>query len=200
MKKYRLFVVLALIAVTMASCGKKAADSSQAPAAEKAPAKVNPWLVKRWALGLLDRHPGPDAKKDFVLGDSLLGFRATPNALAWFEMVDIDSNGTPEKVGFMWDGINKVVYAYTHDPVTLDDGTTAANGLVVAQFGEGNKMDRPMGSGFWAYATARDTVSYRQVEGSLYGCRFDAAGEETDCGPGTWSRENNNFTVSTRVK
>ena len=201
MKKHRMFLVLmALVAVVIGSCGKKAAETPQAPVAEKSPAKVNPWLVKRWALGLLGRHPGKDAKKDLVMGDSLLGFRATPNALAWYEMVDVDSNGTPEKVGFMWDGINKVMYAYTHDPVTLDDGTTAANGLVVAQFGEGNKDGRSKGSGFWAYATTRDTMSYRLVEGGLYGCRFDETGTETECGTGTWLRDNNNFTISTKVK
>jgi len=100
----------------------------------------------------------------------------------------------------MWDATNKVMYAYTHDPVTLDDGAIADKGLVVGQFGEGNTANRPLGSGFWAYAVSRDTTSYREVEGGLYGCRFDGTGEETECGPGTWSRVNNDFSIKTMVK
>ena len=200
MKTLGLFVVLALIVVIIGSCGRKASESPQPPAAEKSMAKINSRLVKSWMIGLSNRSPGLDAKRGVALGQGALGVRATPDAVAWFEMVDIDSNGTPEKVGFMWDATSKVMYAYTYDPVTLDDGTMADKGLVVAQFAEGNTMDRPFGSGFWAYATARDTTSYREVEGALFGCRFDKYGEETECGPGTWSRVNNNFTISTMVK
>ena len=203
MKKSRLFVVLALIAVIIGSCGRKTSESPQpaaeTPAGGQSMAKIDSRLVKSWMIGLTNRRPGLDAKKGVALGEGALGVRATPDAVAWFEMVDIDSNGTAEKVGFMWDATSKVMYAYTHDPVSLDDGTMADKGLVVAQFGEGNTMNRPL-SGFWAYATARDTTSYREVEGTLFGCRFDSSGEETECGPGTWSRVNNNFTISTMVK
>jgi len=205
MKKYQLLVALALIAVIIGSCGRKASESAQtpaaeAPAAEKPMAKIDPRLVKGWMIGLTNRRPGLDARKGVALGEGALGIKATPDAVAWFEMVDIDSNGTAEKVGFMWDASNKVMYAYTHDPVTLDDGTMADKGLLVGQFGQGNTMNRPGGSGFWAYATARDTTSYREVEGTLFGCRFDLSGEETECGPGSWSRVNNNFAISTKVK
>jgi hypothetical protein len=205
MKKHRLLVVLALIAVIIGSCGRKASETSQSSAAvtptpEKSMAKINSRLVKGWMIGLTNRRPGLDAKRGVALGQGALGVAATPNAVAWFEMVDIDSNGTPEKVGFMWDATSKVIYAYTHDPVTLDDGSTADKGLLVAQFGDGNTKNRPMGSGFWAYATSRDTTSATEVAGTLYGCRFDKYGEETECGPGTWSRVNNDFDISTKVK
>ena len=200
MKKFRLFVVLALIAVIIGSCGKKASESTQTPAAAKPIAKIDTKLVKGWMIGLTNRRPGLNAKRGVSLGEGALGVTATPNAVAWFEMIDIDSSGTSEKVGFMWDATNKVMYAYTQDPVTLDDGTKADKGLLVGQFGENNTADRPLGSGFWAYATSRDTTSYREVEGVLYGCRFNSTGEETECGPGTWSRVNNNFAISTKVK
>jgi hypothetical protein len=202
MKMHRLFVVLALIGVAIVSCGKQASESPETAAetAEKSMGKIRTTLVKSWMIGLANRRPGLDAKRGVALGEGALGVRATPEAVAWYETVDIDSNGTPEKVGFMWEATGKVMYAYTYDPITLDDGTIADKGLVVAQFGEGNTMNRPMGTGFWAYATARDTMSYREVEGTLYGCRFDASGDETECGPGTWSRVNNDFKISTMVK
>ena len=200
MKTYRLFVVLALIAMTLGSCGKKASESAPTPAAEKPVAKVDTRMVKSWMIGLANRTPGVGAKRGVPLGEGKLGIRATPDAVSWFENADIDSNGTPEKVGFMWDANNKVMYAYTMDPVTLDDGSMADKGLIVAQFGDGNTLNRPLGSGFWAYATLRDTLGYRNEEGTLYGCRFDASGESTECGPGTWSRLNNDFAIKTMVK
>jgi hypothetical protein len=202
--KSRLIAVLALIALVAISCAKPASETAQAPdgeaGGERAVAKIDSRLVKSWMIGLTNRRPGLDAKKGVSLGEGALGVNATPEAVAWYENADIDSNGTPEKVGFMWDGTNKVMYAYTHDPVTLDDGSVADKGLVVAQFGENNTQNRPLGSGFWAYATSRDTTSYREMEGSLYGCRFDHTGAETECGPGTWSRVNNDFKIAAAVK
>ncbi len=202
MKKYRLFVVLAFIAVAIVSCGRKASETpgGETPAAEKSMGKIRSTLVKTWMIGLTNRRPGLDAQRGVALGEGALGVRPTADAVSWFEMLDIDSSGSHEKVGFMWDATNKVMYAYTYDPVTLDDGAIADKGLVVAQFGEGNGMNRPYGSGFWAYATTRDTTDYRETEGTLFGCRFDATGEETECGPGTWSRVNNDFKISTMVK
>ena len=140
------------------------------------------------------------ARKGVQLGGGAMGVKATPPSMSWYEMADIDSNGTEEKVGFMWDSDDKVMYAYTLDPIRLDDGTMAKKGIVMAQFSEGNTAKRQQGSGFWAYATSRDTLSYRLVTGSLYGCRFDQYGRMVECGPGKWTRDNNNFAISTRVK
>jgi hypothetical protein len=107
MKNSRLFVVLAVIAVIVASCAKKESESTQTstgetPTAEKSMAKIDPRLVKTWMIGLTNRRPGVDAKRGVALGEGALGVNATPDAVAWFEMVDIDSNGTADKVGFMW--------------------------------------------------------------------------------------------------
>jgi hypothetical protein len=203
MRKSPLFVVLAIIAVFIISCGKKASETAQTtdtPATEPTMGKISTRLVKGWLIGLTNRRPGLDAKRGVALGEGALGVNATPDAVSWFEMIDIDSSGTQEKVGFMWDATNKVMYAYTQDPVTLDNGSIADKGLVAGQFGEGNTANRPLGSGFWAYAVSRDTTSYREVEGGLYGCRFDGTGEETECGAGTWTRVNNDFAIQTSVK
>jgi len=202
MKKYRLLAVLAVIVVIVGACGKKSSETAQTPAtpAEPTMGKVDPKLVKGWMIGLTNRRPGIGAKSGVALGEGALGINAAPNAVSWFENVDIDSNGTPEKVGFMWDATNKVIYAYTHDAVSLTDGSVADKGLLVGQFGEGNTAGRPQGTGFWLYAVSRDTTDYRETEGGFYGCRFDQTGEETECGPGTWSRVNNNFSVKTNVK
>jgi len=204
MKRFRLLVVLAFAALIAASCGKKAEQASQAPAtpppATASMPHIQSRLVKFWMTGLTNRRPGRDAKKGVALGEGALGINATANAVAWFETVDIDSNGTKEKVGFMWDGTNKVMYAYTHDAVMLEDGTMADKGLLVTQYGEGNTRQRDAGSGFWAYATSRDTSATGSVTGTLFGCRFDRLGNETECGTGEWSRMDNDFKISSQMK
>ena len=206
MKKYRLLALLAFVAfaVVIGACGeKKSSNTAQTPAAtpaEPAMGKVDPKLVKGWMIGLMNRRPVIGAKSGVMLGEGALGITGNKDAVSWFEMIDIDSNGTKEKVGFMWDATNKVIYAYTHDPVTLTDGSMADKGLLVGQYGENNTQHRPQGTGFWAYAVSRDTTDYRETEGGLYGCRFDQYGAETECGPGTWSRVNNDFSVKTSVK
>jgi hypothetical protein len=92
------------------------------------------------------------------------------------------------------------MYAYTHDPITLDDGSIADKGLVVGQFGDGNTQNRPLGSGFWAYATTRDTTSYRETEGTLYGLPLRQERRRNRVRTRTWSRANNDFKLSTMVK
>ena len=229
MKKYWPLVVLALVAVGIyaaynGGCGKKSSGSSptavggevgeksdtgtpvdeqgvtESPVPKKRMAKVSTKLIKRWMLGLNLRHPGMDARKGPVPGPGAIGLKTTKTTSTWTEMADVDSNGTEEKVGFLWDDVEKVMYAYTHDPVRLDDGTMARKGIVMAQFAEGNMANRQVGSGFWAYATTRDTTSFRVVEGSLYGCRFDHYGRTTECGPGRWTSDKNVFAIGTRAK
>jgi hypothetical protein len=208
MKRFRLLAMLPFAALIAASCGKNAEQSggqtSQAPMAEAPAAASMPHIenrsVKYWMTGLTSRRPGLDARRGVSLGEGALGVNATPDAAAWFETVDLDSNGTREKVGFMWDATNKVMYAYTHDPVMLEDGTMADKGLLVTQYGEGNTRQRDAGSGFWAYATSRDTSTSGNVSGTLFGCRFDKLGNETECGAGEWSRMDNDFKISSKVK
>jgi hypothetical protein len=199
MRTHRLFSVLAITAVAAVSCGKRAeqtpGSTSAAPEATPAP-RVEAHMLKQWMIGLANRRPGPGATHANTLGYGALGVNVAGNATAWFEMADVDSNGTKEKVGFMWDAANKVMYAYTRDPVTLSDGTLADKGLLTVQYAEGNTLNREIGSGFWAYAVERDSTA-AGVTGTLFGCRYNAAGDETECGPGEWSRTGNEFKIKT---
>lgn len=197
MKKFRLFLVPALIAVIAVSCGKKAEQTPQSSAQpSEAPAPmphVAGRLLTRWIMGLSERRPGLDATKANTLGGGALAVKVTGNATSWIEMVDVDSSGTNEKVDFMWDATNKVMYAYTLDPVQVNDSTRADKGLLVAQFGDGNTRGKEIGSGFWAYALERDTSATGEITGKLYGCRYTKYGEVTECGPAEWSRTGSEF-------
>ena len=203
MKTYRLFSALALVALIAASCGKRADQSSgptAQPTAQSSMPRVEARLLKQWLIGLTNRRPGLDATKANTLGGGALGVNVVGDATSWYEMVDIDSSGTKEKVGFMWDGTNKVMYAYTRDPVTLSDGSMADKGLLAAQYGDGNTGHREIGSGFWAYAVERDTSATGEITGKLFGCRFNKFGDETECGEGEFSRTGNEFSIKTPGK
>jgi len=202
MKKCRLIPVLALVVLIAASCGKRAEQSSEPPApstpAPSSAPRVDVRLVKHWMTGLTNRRPGVGSTKANTLGFGALGVNVAGEATSWYEMVDVDSNGTKEKVGFMWDGTNKVMYAYTKDPVMLADGSIADQGLLVVQYGVANTKNREVGSGVWAYAVERDSTAAGKVTGTLFGCRFDKFGNETECGTGEWSRDGNEFTITTK--
>ena len=196
MKKYVALALFALVALVAASCGKKAEQASTPPLAETP--RVEARLLKQWLVGLSNRRPGLDAKMMNHLGDGALGVNVTGEASAWYEKADIDSNGTEETVSFMWDATNKVLYAYTQDPITVSDGTVADKGLLVTTFGQNNTRGRDMGSGWWAYALTRDTTTTGTVEGTLYGCRFDNTGTVIECGNGTFARDQNDFTIEAK--
>jgi hypothetical protein len=199
MKKFRLFLVPALVALVAVSCGKKAEPTSepsaQTPAAPAPATHVEGPRLTRWIIGLSERRPGLDATKANTLGHGALGVKVTGKATSWIEMADVDSSGKKAKVNFMWDATNKVMYAYTLDPVRLNDSTVADKGLLVAQFGEGNTRNKESGSGFWAYALERDTSGTGTITGKLYGCRYTKYGEVTECGPAEWSRTGNEFSI-----
>ncbi len=196
MNRRALLVVLSLSALVAVSCAKKSENA--APPAASTPAAATPHIqsamLKRWMTGLANRHPGLNSTHANTLGADVMSVAISGDATSWSETADVDSNGTPETVGFMWDGANKVMYAYTKDPVTLSDGSMADKGLLVCQFGANNTKGKPEGSGWYAYATARDTTGGK-VSGTMYGCTFDATGNELQCGTGTFNKDGNEFTI-----
>lgn len=189
--------LLSLLAVIAVSCAPKSEKASQTAATESAAPKVETRLLKKWMIGLANRRPGLGATKVNTLGMGALGITTSGDATSWYEMVDVDSSGRQEKIGFMWDGASKIMYAYTKDPVTLADGTVADKGLLVTQFGANNTKGKPEGSGWYAYATERDSTA-AGVAGKLHGCTFDAAGNILQCGEGTFDRKGNEFNISVK--
>jgi hypothetical protein len=130
-----------------------------------------------------------------TLGYGALGVTLQENGQGWYEIADVDSNGTEEKIGFMWDTQNRVMYAYTQDPITFSDGTIADKGALITQFGEGNTLGRAVGSGWYAYALSADTTA-TGAAGNLYGCTFDHTGMILECGTGTYERVGTEFKIS----
>jgi hypothetical protein len=188
------FWLISLLAVIAVSCAPKGEKASQTATTESAPAKVETRVLKKWMIGLSNRRPGNDATTVHTIGTGALGVTTSGAATSWFEMIDVDSSGKQDKIGFMWDSHNKIMYAYTRDPVTLSDGTVADKGLLVLQYGAENSKDKPEGSGWYAYATERDSTA-AGATGTLHGCTFDANGQILQCGDGTFDKKGNEFDI-----
>jgi hypothetical protein len=168
---------------------EKRSESAEPPASP-----LQGKLLKQWMIGLANRQPSPGATMARTLGYGALGVSLQENGIGWYEIADVDSNGTQEKIGFMWDAKNKVMYAYTQDPVTLSDGTLADKGLLISQFGDGNTRGRVHGSGWYAYALQRDSTSDGS-KGIIHGCTFDNTGAILECGIGKFERDGVDFKI-----
>ncbi len=98
----------------------------------------------------------------------------------WIEKIDIDGNGNVEDSNLVWDDEDKVLFAYSETTFTCKNGATGVGGVLVAVNAAGNPRKRPAGSGFWIAAVDKSECGAEAA--GLWGCRFDASGNETACG------------------
>ena len=198
MNLYSRISLIVLASILVVSCSKKqeqAASESETPAAPATTyARVPQAMLQRWMIGLVNREPSPNAEQAMTIGVGEVKVQATGLSKAWTETADVDSNGVQESVTLMWDGRAKVMYAYTRAPIMLSDGKSVDQGLMVAQYADGNTRNKPPGSGWYAYVLSRDSTAAK-VTGTLFGCTFDRYGTEGPCGTGTFSRDENDFKI-----
>jgi hypothetical protein len=197
MKKSLWLALTLILSMTAASCAQKSETPAETPSDTPAMtgARVEDRMLKRWMMGLMSRRENMTQTKATHLGDGPMEVTLPEEMMTWEETADVDSSGTTETVTMLWDETNKVFYAFTRDPIRLAGGSMADQGLMVAQFGEGNTQTRVPGSGWYAYVTSRDTTSAGDITGTLFGCRFDNNGMEQACGVGRWERNTNEFVL-----
>jgi hypothetical protein len=193
MKKLLWLALTLIMPVVVTSCGQKSEPPAETAGQPVAGARADSRLLKRWMMGLMSRRMNMTETKASRLGSGPMEVDLGEEAMTWQETADVDSNGTTETIAFLWDDTNKVLYAFTGDPIRLADGAMADKGLMVSQFGEGNTRARVPGSGWYAYVIERDTTSTGEAGGKLFGCRFDNQGTELECGEGAWARTENEF-------
>jgi hypothetical protein len=102
---------------------------------------------------------------------------------AWVEELDIDGDGSTEETSLVWDDEGRVLYAFSPGTFTCQRNGTAVADLLVAALGTDNPGNRPVGSGFWIANLEKGACGSESE--MLWGCRFDATGEATECGPAT---------------
>jgi hypothetical protein len=195
MRNFQRYAVVLLVALLAGSCAKKAEQSASSEVnTEPESSPLQGKLLKTWLIGLANRQPSPGATMAKTLGTGALNVTLSEGGQSWYSVADVDSNGTEEKIGFMWNAKDKIMYAYTQDPVTLSDGTVADKGVLITQFGEGNTRNRAAGSGWYAYALESDTTA-TGASGTVYGCTFDQTGVILDCGTGTFERDGGDIKI-----
>jgi hypothetical protein len=124
---------------------------------------------------------------------------ATPaDSDSWAEQIDVDGNGTVEQTNLVWDSSDKVLFASSPGTFTCSNGSTGTGELLVAVNGTGNKFGRPVGSGFWV--ASMDKGQCGVPPGTMWGCKFNARGTQTECGVATIDQANNDVILVTSQK
>lgn len=176
-------VFLIVLVVGMAFAWSQTQSSS-------AGVQVNPAHVQKKA----SMPPPPNTTKTNSAGQNVQ--MATPaNSQSWAEQIDVDNNGTVEQTNLVWDGVDKVLVSDSSGTFTCKNGTTGSGELLIAVNAAGNKWGRPVGSGFWV--ASMDKGQCGIPANTLWGCKFDAAGNPTACGVATIDQKNEDLLIVT---
>jgi hypothetical protein len=97
----------------------------------------------------------------------------------WQEQVAY-SGGNTVTTDFLYNPNVGVVYGYREDDFKCANGQPARGNILEAQYTQGNQASKPVGSGW--YAVELDAGKCAAKESGIYGCRFDANGNPTECG------------------
>ena len=116
----------------------------------------------------------------------------------WMESIDVDGDGDVEDANVVWDDEDKVLFTYTTGSFTCKNGGTASGDLLIAVNGDGNPRKRPAGSGFWL--ADLDAGECGVQAAALWGCKFDATGNETACGVAAIDEKNDDIVIAEAKK
>jgi hypothetical protein len=106
--------------------------------------------------------------------------RSADDYVDWAEDLDVDASGNATLSDVAWDTQKKILYVSKDETFTCKNGSTGDGTVLIAVYGNGNTMARPVGSGW--FVADLDEGECAVPEAGLYGCRFDAMGDPTECG------------------
>ncbi len=182
-----------------------AAGCSKAPEPEKKEAEVKPAppppsvpdVKESAAVKAKAEKPKPGAKATkqkvadtFGKGKASVTVKGHPGGVQhsfWQEELDVDGSGNPVMVDEAWDNHHKVLYVSSDRKFGCRNGQTADGSTLMTVYGKGNTLHKPAGSGWWV--SELDAGECGVQEAGIYGCRFDADGNNTDCGTATVQSE-----------
>jgi len=182
------FSLLTALALLASACKQspKPEEAANQPAPKPAPLVPNIKATPSVQAKAASPKPGSSANKKpdteaFGKGQATVHLKGSPHDRSfWAEQLDVDNSGHPVLVDEAWDNPNKVLYISNDRNFTCGNGQTATGSTLMAVYAKGNLRKRPAGSGWWvSELNAGDCGAPR---GGLYGCRFDAAGNNSDCG------------------
>jgi hypothetical protein len=113
----------------------------------------------------------------------------------WIEKLDVDGDGDVEDTNLVWDDEDKVLFAYSVGAFACRNGGTATAELLVATNAAGNPRDKPAGSGFWVADLDKGECGAQAA--AMWGCKFDANGNETACGVAALDEKTDDLIIAT---
>jgi len=127
--------------------------------------------------------PGTTAKgasQKKSIGTGKASTTASQPSSFWSEELDVDDDGTVETSDFLYDAQRGIVYAYREDDFTCPNGKSESGSILTALYATSNKSAAPVGSGWFVVDVDEEQCAAQ--EAAMYGCRFDASGNPTECG------------------
>ena len=106
----------------------------------------------------------------------------------------MDGDGDAEDTNLVWDDEDKVLFASSSGQFTCRNGGTATADLLVATYASGNSLNKPAGSGFWVADLDKGECAAQAA--GLWGCKFDAQGNETACGVATVDEKTDDVVIA----
>jgi hypothetical protein len=97
----------------------------------------------------------------------------------WQEQVAY-SGGGMVTTDFLYDPNVGVLYGYREDDFKCANGQPEHGAVLEALYTSSNKSGKPVGSGW--YAVELDAGKCAAKAAGIYGCKFDASGNATECG------------------
>ena len=144
-------------------------------------------------------HPAPSGNaqrkthKNSV-GKGALTVTTTQPVDFWQEQVDY-SGGNTVTTDFLYNPNVGVVYGYREDDFKCANGQPAHGGILEARYTQGNQANKPVGSGW--YAVELDAGKCAAKESGIYGCKFDANGNPTECGAAVLNSQTGDIDMAT---
>lgn len=128
--------------------------------------------------------PPPDARKKTSIGSDGMTVNTEnfpgDTDFFWVQQIDVNSDGTAESANLIWDDEDKILYLYYEGDFKCRNGKIGNGAALIGINGKDNPRQKPAGSGFFAVSLDKDECG--AGEAGLWGCRFDPAGNPTDCG------------------
>jgi hypothetical protein len=190
-----------------AGCGgtseKKQAQESATPPAAAPPKPGTPQVKKSAAVAAKAENPKPavraqkkTAADGVGKGSASYTAKGHPagSATFWAEEMDVDDSGNPVLVDVGLDKKDKVLYVAKERTFSCSNGGTADGEVLMAVYGKGNTKDKPAGSGW--FVAELDAGECGVPTAGLYGCKFDADGNPTECGGAVVQEEADDVTIT----
>jgi hypothetical protein len=118
-----------------------------------------------------------------AIGKGKVAVKASGPSSFWAEEVDVDDDGVVESNEFLYDAKRDILYTYREDDFACANGGTASGSILEALYAQGNPAGKPVGSGW--YVVNLEAGKCGAKRDGVYGCKFDAAGNPTECGAAT---------------